>query len=113
MIFLAQIKERGNIVVAMEGTNNGPYHDDNNDLLAGDVRQQNTRRKTGVEAGVCRGRVGCGLLAGLETGRYDIMVNGVGVTDECRKVHLLYPICIIRLLLSFATITMRFLQWKI
>ena len=80
---LTQIKERGNIVVAMEGTwAPWTYHDDNNDLVGYDVEvAQNIAEKLGVEVEFVEGEWD-GLLAGLETGRYDIMVNGVGVTDE-------------------------------
>ena len=68
---LAQIKERGNIVVAMEGTwAPWTYHDDNNDLVGYDVEVEFVEGEWD------------GLLAGLDAGRYDIMVNGVGVTDE-------------------------------
>ena len=80
---LAQIKERGNIVVAMEGTwAPWTYHDDNNDLVGYDVEvAQNIAEKLGVEVEFVEGEWD-GLLAGLDAGRYDIMVNGVGVTDE-------------------------------
>ena len=80
---LAQIKERGNIVVAMEGTwAPWTYHDDNNDLVGYDVEvAQNIAEKLGVEVEFIEGAWD-GLLAGLDAGRYDIMVNGVGVTDE-------------------------------
>ena len=80
---LAQIKERGNIVVAMEGTwAPWTYHDDNNDLVGYDVEvAQNIAEKLGVEVEFVEGAWD-GLLAGLDAGRYDIMVNGVGVTKE-------------------------------
>ena len=80
---LAQIKERGNIVVAMEGTwAPWTYHDDNNDLVGYDVEvAQNIAEKLGVEVEFVEGAWD-GLLAGLDAGRYDIMVNGVGVTEE-------------------------------
>ena len=66
---LAQIKERGRIIVAMEGTwAPWTYHDENDDLV-------------GYEVEFVEGAWD-GLLAGLDAGRYDIMVNGVGVTDE-------------------------------
>ena len=58
------------------------YHDDNNDLVGYDVEvAQNIAEKLGVEVEFVEGEWD-GLLAGLETGRYDIMVNGVGVTKE-------------------------------
>ena len=80
---LAQIKERGSIIVAMEGTwAPWTYHDDNNDLVGYDVEvAQNIAEKLGVEVEFVEGEWD-GLLAGLDAGRYDIMVNGVGVTDE-------------------------------
>lgn len=80
---LAKIKERGTITVAMEGTwSPWTYHDDNNDLVGYDVEvAQNIAKKLGVEAEFVEGAWD-GLLAGLDAGRYDIMVNGVGVTEE-------------------------------
>ena len=73
---LAQIKERGRIIVAMEGTwAPWTYHDENDDLVGYDVE---------VALNIVEFVEGAwdGLLAGLDAGRYDIMVNGVGVTDE-------------------------------
>ena len=80
---LAQIKERGSIIVAMEGTwAPWTYHDENDDLVGYDVEvAQNIAEKLGVEVEFVEGAWD-GLLAGLDAGRYDIMVNGVGVTDE-------------------------------
>lgn len=52
------------------------------DLVGYDVEvAQNIAEKLGVEVEFVEGEWD-GLLAGLETGRYDIMVNGVGVTKE-------------------------------
>ena len=77
---LAQIKERGSIIVAMEGTW-APWTQ-NDDLVGYDVEvAQNIAEKLGVEVEFVEGAWD-GLLAGLDAGRYDIMVNGVGVTDE-------------------------------
>ena len=80
---LAQIKERGRIIVAMEGTwAPWTYHDENDDLVGYDVEvAQNIAEKLGVEVEFIEGAWD-GLLAGLDAGRYDIMVNGVGVTEE-------------------------------
>lgn len=80
---LAQIKERGRIIVAMEGTwAPWTYHDENDDLVGYDVEvAQNIAEKLGVEVEFVEGAWD-GLLAGLDAGRYDIMVNGVGVTEE-------------------------------
>lgn len=100
--------------MAMEGTwAPWTYHDDNNDLVGYDVEvAQNIAEKLGVEVEFVEGEWD-GLLAGLETGRYDIMVNGVGVTKERAESTISTHMHIIRLLLSFAAITMRFHQWKI
>ena len=58
------------------------YHDENDDLVGYDVEvAQNIADKLGVEVEFVEGAWD-GLLAGLDAGRYDIMVNGVGVTDE-------------------------------
>ncbi len=80
---LAQIKERGSIIVAMEGTwAPWTYHDEDDNLVGYDVEvAQNIADKLGVEVQFVEGAWD-GLLAGLDAGRYDIMVNGVGVTKE-------------------------------
>ena len=80
---LAQIKERGSIIVAMEGTwAPWTYHDEDDNLVGYDVEvAQNIAEKLGVEVEFVEGEWD-GLLAGLDAGRYDIMVNGVGVTEE-------------------------------
>ena len=80
---LAQIKERGSIIVAMEGTwAPWTYHDEDDNLVGYDVEvAQNIAEKLGVEVEFVEGAWD-GLLAGLDAGRYDIMVNGVGVTKE-------------------------------
>lgn len=80
---LAQIKERGEIVVAMEGTwSPWTYHDESDVLVGYDVEvAQAIAEKLGVTATFVEGKWD-GLLAGLDAGRYDIMVNGVGVTPD-------------------------------
>lgn len=80
---LAQIKERGSIIVAMEGAwAPWTYHDEDDNLVGYDVEvAQNIAEKLGVEVEFIEGAWD-GLLAGLDAGRYDIMVNGVGVTEE-------------------------------
>ena len=42
--------------------------------------------KLGVEAEFLEG-MWDGLLAGLETGRYDLMINGVGITEERKEKY--------------------------
>ena len=80
---LAQIKEKGTITVAMEGTwAPWTYHDADDNLVGYDVEvAQNIAEKLGVEVNFVEGEWD-GLLAGLDAGRYDIMVNGVDITPE-------------------------------
>ena len=82
---LARIRERGEIVVAMEGTwAPWTYHDESDQLVGYDVEvAQRVAEKLGVTASFVEGEWD-GLLAGLDAGRYDIMVNGVDV-DESRR----------------------------
>ncbi|MBR0091019.1 MAG: transporter substrate-binding domain-containing protein, partial [Lachnospiraceae bacterium] len=78
---LEAIRERGTIIVAMEGTwAPWTYHDEADNLVGYDVEvAQKIAEKLGVTAEFVEGEWD-GLLAGLEAGRYDIMVNGVDVT---------------------------------
>lgn len=80
---LARIKAAGKMTVAMEGTwAPWTYHDENDKLVGYDVEvAQQIASKLGVEAEFIEGEWD-GLLAGLEAGRYDIMVNGVDYTEE-------------------------------
>ena len=82
---LTQIQERGEIVVAMEGTwAPWTYHDESGQLVGYDVEvAQNIAQRLGVEVSFAEGEWD-GLLAGLDSGRYDIMVNGVDI-DEARS----------------------------
>lgn len=80
---LAQIQERGEIIVAMEGTwAPWTYHDESDTLVGFDTEvAQKVAEKLGVTATFAEGGWD-GLLAGLDGGRYDIMVNGVSATEE-------------------------------
>lgn len=84
---LARIQEAGEIVVAMEGTwSPWTYHNDENELVGFDVEvAQAIAAELGVKATFVEGGWD-GLLAGLESGRYDLMVNGVNVTEERAEV---------------------------
>ena len=85
---LAQIQERGEIVIAMEGTwAPWTYHDENDELVGFDVEVgQQIAQALGVEATFVEGEWD-GLLAGLDAGRYDIMINGVDVTEERAEAY--------------------------
>ena len=80
---LAQIQERGEIIIAMEGTwAPWTYHDENDELVGFDVEVgQQIAEALGVDAAFVEGEWD-GLLAGLDAGRYDIMINGVDITEE-------------------------------
>ena len=80
---LARIQAAGEITIAMEGTwAPWTYHDENDELVGFDVEVGKAiAEKLGVEPVFVEGEWD-GLLAGLEAGRYDIMVNGVEYTDE-------------------------------
>ena len=85
---LERIQEAGELVVAMEGTwSPWTYHDDSGELVGYDVEVAATiAEKLGVKATFVEGGWD-GLLAGLESGRYDIMVNGVNVTEDRAEVY--------------------------
>lgn len=80
---LAQIQKKGELVVAMEGTwSPWTYHDESDQLVGYDVEVANLiAEKLGVKAVFVEGEWD-GLFAGLDAGRYDIVVNGVEITEE-------------------------------
>ena len=80
---LARIQSRGSITVAMEGTwAPWTYHNEADELVGYDVEiAQKIAEKLGVSVNFVEGEWD-GLLAGLDDGRYDIMVNGVGITPD-------------------------------
>lgn len=80
---LKQIQDKGTLIVAMEGTwAPWTYHDENDNLVGFDVEvAQKIAEKLGVEVTFVEGEWD-GLFAGLDSGRYDMIVNGVEITDE-------------------------------
>ncbi len=80
---LATIRERGTIIVAMEGAwSPWTYHDESDTLVGFDVEVSRAiAEKLGVEPEYVEGEWD-GLFAGLDAGRYDIVCNGVERTDE-------------------------------
>lgn len=82
------IQDRGTIIVAMEGTwAPWTYHDEDDHLVGYDVEvAKAVAAKLGVECEFVEGEWD-GLLAGLSAGRYDIMVNGVDITEERQKTY--------------------------
>ena len=81
---LARILDKGEIVIATEGTwAPWTYHDESSNQLVGfDIEvAQAVADELGVKATFVEGAWD-GLLTGLEGGRYDIMANGVDVTPD-------------------------------
>lgn len=78
---LDRIREKGEITIAMEGTwAPWTYHDETDKLVGFDTEiGQYIADYLGVKAVFVEGEWD-GLLAGLDSGRYDMMINGVDVT---------------------------------
>lgn len=85
---LERIRQKGSITVAMEGTwAPWTYHNEQDELVGYDVEiAQKIAEKLGVTVNFVEGEWD-GLLAGLDDGRYDIMVNGVGITAERQEKY--------------------------
>ena len=80
---LARIKEKGEIVIAMEGTwRPWTYHDESDALTGFDVEIGALIAKgLGVEPQYME-TDWASILAGVDTGRFDIACNGVDYTEE-------------------------------
>lgn len=85
---LGRIQEKGELVVAMEGTwSPWTYHDEADQLVGYDVEvADRIAQKLGVKAVFVEGEWD-GLFAGLDAGRYDMVVNGVEITEERREKY--------------------------
>ena len=85
---LAAIRARGEITVALEGTwAPWGYHDGQDQLVGYDVEvARRVAEKLDVAVNFVEGEFN-GLLAGLEDGRYDIIVNGVGIDENRREKY--------------------------
>ena len=95
---LAKIQERGTIIIGLEG-DWAPWSfvDENDQLMGFDVEVARAiAAKLGVEAEIIPGEWD-GLFAGMDAGRYDIVVNGVEVTPErTEKYYFADPYAYIR-----------------
>lgn len=80
---LARIKQSGKIVIAMEGQwAPWTYHDESGELVGFDTEVGKAiADKLGVEAEYVEGEWD-GLFTGLDGGRYDVIINGVEITEE-------------------------------
>ena len=85
---LAKVQKAGKIVIAMEG-NWAPwtYEDENGNLVGFEVEVSGAvAEKLGVTPEYVTGEWD-GLLAGVQAGRYDVMANGVGFTEERAQAY--------------------------
>lgn len=80
---LEAIQQKGEIVICTEGTwAPWTFHDEKDELVGYDVEVATLiAEKLGVKATFVEGKWD-GLLSGIEAGRYDMMANGVDVTEE-------------------------------
>ena len=85
---LAAIQTNGKLVVALEGAwQPWSYHDESNTLVGYDVEVSRAiAEKLGVEPEYVESDWDS-LFAGLDAGRFDIVCNGVEVTDERAKTY--------------------------
>ena len=85
---LAAIQANGKLVVALEGAwQPWSYHDESDTLVGYDVEVSRAiAEKLGVEPEYVESDWDS-LFAGLDAGRFDIVCNGVEVTDERAKTY--------------------------
>ena len=85
---LAAIKEKGKIIIAMEGQwAPWTYHDETGELVGFDTEVgKEIAKRLGVEAEFVEGEWD-GLFAGLDGGRYDLIINGVEITDVRKEKY--------------------------
>lgn len=83
---LARIQSAGKLVVGLEGDwQPFSYHDKDDVLMGVDVEvATEIAKRIGVEVEIVEGKWD-GLLTGLSTGTYDMVVNGVDITDERKE----------------------------
>ena len=85
---LAKIQNSGKLVIAMEG-NWAPwtYENEDGELVGFEVEvSRAVAEKLGVTPEYVTGEWD-GLLAGVQAGRYDVMANGVGYTEERAQAY--------------------------
>ncbi len=85
---LDTIRTRGKIIIATEGTwAPWTFHDETGKLTGYDIELGRAiAKKMGVQVEFIEGKWD-GLLAGVSSGRYDIMINGVDITPDREKAY--------------------------
>ncbi|MBR2578125.1 MAG: transporter substrate-binding domain-containing protein [Erysipelotrichaceae bacterium] len=83
-----KIRADGKVVIATEGMwEPWTYVDENGDLTGYDVELgKKIAEKLGVEAEFVTGDF-TGFLSGLDNGQYDLVINGIDVTDERKEKY--------------------------
>ena len=79
---LARIKSAGELKVGLEGDWQPFFFHDEKDVEVA----QNLAKKLGVKAKIVEGPWD-GLFAGMDSGRYDLVINGVDITPERAKTY--------------------------
>ena len=85
---LARIKSAGELKVGLEGDwQPFSFHHEKDKLVGYDVEvAQNLAKKLGVKVKIVEGPWD-GLFAGMDSGRYDLVINGVDITPERAKTY--------------------------
>lgn len=85
---LARIKSAGELKVGLEGDwQPFSFHNEKDQLVGYDVEvAQNLAKKLGVKAKIVEGPWD-GLFAGMDSGRYDLVINGVDITPDRAKTY--------------------------
>ncbi len=85
---LSTIQNRGTLIVALEGAwQPWSYHDESDTLVGYDVEVSRAiAEKLGVEPEYVESDWDS-LFAGMDAGRYDLVCNGVGITEERSKTY--------------------------
>jgi cystine transport system substrate-binding protein len=85
---LARIKSAGKITIGLEGDwQPFSYHNDSDELVGYDIEvSKNIAKIIGVDADIVEAPWD-GLFTGMSSGTYDIVVNGVDVTEDRSKTY--------------------------
>lgn len=86
--FLSEVQQRGTLVVAMEGDwAPWSYHDESNEVVGFDADVARAiAEEMGLEIEIVEAPWES-LFAGLDAGRYDLVANGVEITDEREETY--------------------------
>ena len=82
------VKNRGKLIIGLEGTwSPWNYHNEKDELVGFDTEVgKKIAEKLGVKAEFVEGAWD-GLLEGVNSGRYDMMINGVASTEERKRSY--------------------------